>query len=161
MRIRRLVDAVDVLETPAVVEQGADLFTHEGEVIPRVAGHLGHAGRHAVPGHNDTRIQCREALPGLQPGRGIGVFEGSGGNMRAGLSWQSVHDGEKLVHDPLRLSVCIEAPAEAMTAILKKHPQVRELFDNRWLHLFAIGADGSLSQRYAGNLEWIDAHAIE
>ena len=85
---------------------------------------------------------------------GIGVLEGSGGNMRAGLAWQSVHDGEQLVHEPLRLSVCIEAPAEAMSAILKKHPQVRELFDNRWLHLFAINTEGALAQRYSGDLCW-------
>ena len=88
---------------------------------------------------------------------GIGVFEGNSGNMRAGLAWQSVHDGEKLVHEPLRLSVCSEAPAEAMSAILEKHPQVRELFDNGWLHLFAMGDNGGLSQRYVGNLEWTDA----
>jgi uncharacterized protein YbcC (UPF0753/DUF2309 family) len=28
-----------------------------------------------------------------------------------GLPWQSVHDGEGYAHDPLRLSVCIEAPS--------------------------------------------------
>lgn len=94
---------------------------------------------------------------------GIGVFEGNGGNMRAGLSWQSVHDGEELVHDPLRLSVCVEAPVEAITAILDRHPDVRALFDNRWLHLFAIGETGQLSHRYAGGLEWTqetDAAAV-
>lgn len=85
---------------------------------------------------------------------GIGVIEGNGGNMRAGLSQQSVHDGETLVHEPLRLSVCIEAPVEAMTAILEKHPNVRELFDNRWLHLFAMDESGRLAQRYAGDLRW-------
>ena len=52
---------------------------------------------------------------------GIGVLEGNGGNMRAGLPWQSVHDGEHAIHDPLRLSVCIEAPREAMTGILARH----------------------------------------
>ena len=36
---------------------------------------------------------------------GIGVFEGNGGVLRGGLPWQSVHDGEGLVHEPLRLSV--------------------------------------------------------
>ncbi|KEO89040.1 hypothetical protein EH31_13415 [Erythrobacter longus] len=85
---------------------------------------------------------------------GIGVFEGNGGNMRAGLSWQSVHDGENLVHEPLRLSVCVEAPAAAVTAVLEKHPQVRELFDNRWLHLLLIDEGGKLSHRYAGDLNW-------
>ncbi|MBX7495790.1 DUF2309 domain-containing protein [Qipengyuania sp. 6B39] len=85
---------------------------------------------------------------------GIGVFEGNGGNMRAGLSWQSVHDGEQLVHEPLRLAVCIEAPVDAMTAILDKHPQVRELFDNRWLHLLALDDEGRPAKRYVGDLKW-------
>ena len=74
--------------------------------------------------------------------------------MRAGLPFQSVHDGQQLVHEPLRLTVCIEAPVEAMTAVLEKHAQVRALFDNRWLHLFALGASGELAWRYTGNLGW-------
>ena len=60
---------------------------------------------------------------------GMGVVEGNGGVLRAGLPWQSVHDGERYVHEPLRLSVCIEAPQEAMTEILRKHAGVRALFD--------------------------------
>lgn len=86
---------------------------------------------------------------------GIGVFEGNGGLMRGGLSWQSVHDGERYAHDPLRLSVCIEAPVEAMTDILRRHDGVRALFDNRWLHLFAMDAQGRLAKRYVGDLTWV------
>jgi uncharacterized protein len=85
---------------------------------------------------------------------GIGVVEGNGGALRAGLPWQSVHDGRDLVHEPLRLTVCIEAPREAMSAILDKHPDVRALFDNRWLHLFALDDAGTMAWRYTGNLEW-------
>jgi uncharacterized protein YbcC (UPF0753/DUF2309 family) len=66
---------------------------------------------------------------------GIGVVEGNGGLLRVGLPWQSVHDGERLVHEPLRLSVCIEAPPEAITDVLRRHQDVRDLCDNRWLHL--------------------------
>jgi uncharacterized protein len=69
---------------------------------------------------------------------GIGVVQGNGGVLRPGLPWQTVHDGAALVHDPLRLSVMIEAPTEAMGDILARHPQVRALFDNGWLHLFAL-----------------------
>ncbi|MBO6827845.1 MAG: DUF2309 domain-containing protein, partial [Sneathiella sp.] len=69
---------------------------------------------------------------------GIGVVEGNGGILRAGLPWQSVHDGNEFIHTPTRLSVCIEAPRDAMTAILEKHEDVRALFDNRWLHLIAL-----------------------
>jgi uncharacterized protein YbcC (UPF0753/DUF2309 family) len=85
---------------------------------------------------------------------GMGVVEGNGGVMRAGLPWQSVHDGEKFIHQPLRLSVCIEAPREAMGEILQRHDQVRALFDNGWLHLFALDQSGHMAWRYAGNLQW-------
>jgi hypothetical protein len=85
---------------------------------------------------------------------GIGVVEGNGGMLRAGLPWQSVHDGKALVHEPLRLSVCIEAPREAMTDILGRHPGVRALFDNGWLHLFALDDAGRMAWRYVGNLGW-------
>lgn len=85
---------------------------------------------------------------------GIGVVEGNGGTLRAGLPWQSVHDGAGLVHEPLRLTVCIEAPIEAMTDILARHDGVRALFDNRWLHLIALDEEGQMAQRYMGNLTW-------
>ncbi|WP_337268087.1 YbcC family protein [Oryzifoliimicrobium ureilyticus] len=85
---------------------------------------------------------------------GFGVVEGNGGVLRGGLPWQSVHDGERLIHEPLRLSVLIEAPREAITNVLQRHPGVRALFDNRWMHLFALDDEGRMSWRYAGNLEW-------
>ena len=85
---------------------------------------------------------------------GVGVFEGNGGLLRAGLPWQSVHDGEQFMHEPLRLSVCIEAPREAMNDILGRHEGVRALFDNKWLHLFAMDDEGRLAHRYKGDLTW-------
>jgi uncharacterized protein YbcC (UPF0753/DUF2309 family) len=90
---------------------------------------------------------------------GIGVVEGNGGTLRAGLPRQSVHNGNALVHEPLRLTVCIEAPREAMTAILKRHPGVCQLFDNRWLHLFALDDTGRMAWRYAGQFQWEPADA--
>lgn len=87
---------------------------------------------------------------------GIGVVEGNGGLLRAGLTWQSVQDGTTLRHEPLRLTVCVEAPEAAMTAILQRHDGVRALFDNGWLHLFALDAAGQMTRRYAGDLRWTD-----
>lgn len=85
---------------------------------------------------------------------GIGVVEGNGGNLRAGLPWQSVRDGENFVHEPLRLTVAVEAPKEAIADILKRHAQVRALFDNGWLSLFTLDEQGQMAWRYAGNLGW-------
>lgn len=84
----------------------------------------------------------------------LGVLEGNGGDLRVGLPWQSVHDGAQFVHAPLRLSVLIEAPRAAMTAVLAKHADVRQLLDNGWLFLFALDDDGRVAWRYAGDLDW-------
>lgn len=71
-------------------------------------------------------------------GGNIGVFEGNGGDLRIGLPLQSLHDGERWMHTPLRLSVFIEAPRASIDAVLAKHASVRMLVRNRWLHLFCI-----------------------
>ncbi len=86
---------------------------------------------------------------------GIGVVEGNGGNLRAGLPWQSVHDGFDYVHEPLRLTVAVEAPMEAISDILKRNPQVCALFDNGWLSLFALDEQGQMAWRYTSSLGWL------
>ncbi|WP_170432876.1 YbcC family protein [Ruegeria arenilitoris] len=90
---------------------------------------------------------------------GIGVLEGNNGAPRPGLPWQSIHDGEGYQHDPLRLSVVIEAPRAAMSDILDRHPKVRALFDNGWLHLIAMDDQGKLAWRYTGDLNWASISA--
>jgi uncharacterized protein len=84
---------------------------------------------------------------------GIGVVEGNGGRLRPGLPIQTLHDGDRPAHEPLRLSVMIEAPVEAMTEILRRHDGVRALFDNGWMHLFAL-KDGRICARYQRGLGW-------
>jgi uncharacterized protein YbcC (UPF0753/DUF2309 family) len=74
-------------------------------------------------------------------GGGIGVFEGNGGDLRIGLPWQSVHDGQRLRHTPRRLSVFVEAPRAAIDGVIAAHDTVRQLVDHGWLHLLAIEGD--------------------
>ncbi len=81
----------------------------------------------------------------------LGVFEGNGGDLRIGLSRQSLHDGERWVHEPLRLTVVIDAPAARIEAIVVRHAVLRQLVDNGWLHLWRFGENGLL--RYAQG-EW-------
>jgi hypothetical protein len=87
----------------------------------------------------------------------LGVLEGNGGDLRVGLPWQSVHDGERLVHEPVRLAVFIEAPVEAIDAVLVKHEAVRQLVDNHWLTLFALDEQGRPHRRCVGNGTWAGA----
>jgi hypothetical protein len=71
----------------------------------------------------------------------LGVFEGNGGDLRIGLPIQSVHDGERWRHEPLRLAVYLAAPAQAISAVYERHPVVRQLVDNQWLHLYRLDDD--------------------
>ena len=75
-------------------------------------------------------------------GGDIGVFEGNGGDLRIGLSLQSLHDGRRWVHDPLRLTVVIDAPAASIDRIVERHAIVRQLLDNGWLHLWRFEGEG-------------------
>ncbi|OYT98209.1 MAG: DUF2309 domain-containing protein [Burkholderiales bacterium PBB1] len=77
-------------------------------------------------------------------GGNLGVFEGNGGDLRIGLSQQSLHDGERWVHEPLRLTVVIDAPQAAIEAGIGKHAVVRQLLDNGWLHLWRFDPAGLL-----------------
>jgi len=78
----------------------------------------------------------------------VGVFEGAGGDLRIGLARQSVHDGTDWVHEPLRLSVFVEAPAPMIDGVIEKHAVVRQLVEHAWLHLFRIdSSDGAVYQR--------------
>ncbi len=80
-------------------------------------------------------------------GGAIGVLEGNGGDLRVGLPMQSLHDGRRWVHEPIRLSVFIEAPREAIEDIIGRHEVVKHLVENAWIHLFQIdGASGEISK---------------
>ncbi|MGE5155747.1 MAG: YbcC family protein [Bdellovibrio bacteriovorus] len=87
-------------------------------------------------------------------GGAIGVLEGNGGDLRVGLPLQSLHDGQRWMHEPLRLSVFIEAPEAPMEDIIARHPLVRELVDNGWLHLFRIDENSAVHRR-RGAADWV------
>lgn len=124
-----------VLTAPVVVASWISLQYYGSTVVPGLFGG-GNKLLHNVVG-------------------GVGVVEGNGGTLRPGLPWQSVHDGENYQHEPLRLSVIIEAPLEAMNDVLRRHEGVKELFDNRWLHLIAMDENGGLAWRYQRDLKWV------
>jgi hypothetical protein len=124
-----------ILTAPVVVASWISLQYYGSSVAPEVFGG-GNKLIHNVVG-------------------GIGVIEGNGGRLRPGLPWQTVHDGEGFAHEPLRLSVMIEAPRDAILNVLRKHPGVAELFDNGWLHLFVL-QDGRVEARYRSGLSWVE-----
>jgi len=87
----------------------------------------------------------------------LGVLQGNGGDLQTGLSLQSVHDGNRLIHEPLRLNVILEAPTAQIDRILEKHESVRHLVENHWLHLFALADEGQSVLRRTRDGQWMPA----
>jgi hypothetical protein len=67
--------------------------------------------------------------------------------LRVGFALQSLHDGNRWIHEPVRLNVLIEAPQAEMESVISRHALVRELVDNGWLYLFQIDDDGRVYRR--------------
>jgi len=93
----------------------------------------------------------------------VGVYQGNGGDLMAGLPHQSVMaEGDVPYHQPLRLSTVVHAPVERVTAVLADHEGVAELLDNGWLSLTVV--DPTQDHRafeYAGDLQWTVLDADE
>lgn len=87
-------------------------------------------------------------------GGNIGVIEGNGTDLRIGLPLQSVHDGTYWRHEPLRLTVLIDAPRERMETIIARQPDVADLVNNHWLWLYRLLPGGDLERFQNG--EWHD-----
>jgi uncharacterized protein YbcC (UPF0753/DUF2309 family) len=119
---------------------------------PMVVGHWINFQYYASTVDNARYGSGNKVLHNIVGGH-LGVFEGNGGDLRIGLSLQSLHDGERWVHAPLRLAVFIEAPRDAIDRVLEKHQKVRELVENEWLHLYQLDtAERALFARK--NSEW-------
>ena len=83
----------------------------------------------------------------------FGLFSGNGGDLMTGLPWQSLHDGDRYQHHPLRLLAVIAAPRDAIEAILRKHETVANLVTNGWVQLLAADENGFARYTAAGNWE--------
>ena len=83
---------------------------------------------------------------------GIGVMEGNGGDLKTGLPIQSIHDGEKFMHEPRRLTVVIDAARASLDQVLAQQHGVRQLFDHGWMHLMALEGDNAFRRCSEG---WI------
>ncbi len=68
----------------------------------------------------------------------IGVMFGTQSDLCVGLPVQTVFDGEKPFHEPMRLFVIIEAPREMIATIIARHTILQKLTMNQWLHIVAL-----------------------
>lgn len=67
----------------------------------------------------------------------LGVIAGHAGDLMVGLPVQSVAVGETDLHEPMRLTVVIQAPIDRVGSIISRNQVLRHLFDNEWISLVA------------------------
>ncbi|MCC5815842.1 MAG: DUF2309 family protein [Leptospira sp.] len=82
----------------------------------------------------------------------FGVFEGNSWDLKAGLPLQSVHDGIKFIHQPIRLQAIVEAPIEYIEKVLAGNQGISQLVDGEWIHLIAWDPDFGFQIRL--NKKW-------
>ncbi|MEK9629988.1 MAG: DUF2309 domain-containing protein [Nitrospinota bacterium] len=68
----------------------------------------------------------------------VGVMFGTQSDLCVGLPIQTVMDGEKPYHEPMRLFVIIESPREMINTIISRHTILQELTRNQWLHIVSL-----------------------
>lgn len=83
----------------------------------------------------------------------IGVLAGHGGDLKSGLPLQSVAVGNTNLHEPMRLTVLIQAPLDRIGTIISRNQVLRDLFDNNWIALTARDSQHSAWHRY-GTYGW-------
>jgi len=88
----------------------------------------------------------------------VGVLAGHTGDLKLGLPWQSVSDGDRLLHEPLRLLAVVQAPLDRIDTIVGRNPILQQLFGNDWIALAAREKPGQPWQSWtrAGWRPWTD-----
>ena len=106
-----------ILTAPLVVAQWINCQYYFSTVAPEVFG----AGTKTI--HNVVG--------------GVGVLAGHTGDLQLGLPWQSISDGRRLLHEPMRLLAIVQAPLDRIDEIIERNPVLQQLFGNDWVGLAA------------------------
>src|SRR5262249_22216857 len=84
----------------------------------------------------------------------LGIMAGPQSDLRTGLAWQTVMDGPRPYHEPMRLLSLIEAPRQTIEKIIRNQRHLQELYDNQWLSLIAIEPEERTCYRYLPKIGW-------
>ncbi len=128
-----------ILTAPLVVAQWINCQYYFSTVSPQVFG----AGTKTI--HNVVGT--------------AGVIAGHTGDLQLGLPWQSVYDGDTMLHEPMRLLAVVQAPLARIDTIVENNPILQQLFGNDWVALAAREEPGRPWQRWtrAGWRPWAES----
>ncbi len=84
------------------------------------------------------------------------VVQGNGGDLKMGLPLQSLFESDDaMYHQPLRLSVMIQAPIYRVSEIIARNEGLKTLVDNEWVYLLVMDPEHKNEIfRYGKSLKW-------
>ena len=78
----------------------------------------------------------------------LGVMAGPQSDLRTGLARQTVLDGERPYHEPMRMLTIVEAPIERITQIIRRHRPLQHLYHSEWVRLVALDPEEHIFYDY-------------
>ena len=84
----------------------------------------------------------------------FGIMSGPWSDLRLGLAWQTVMNGDVPYHEPMRLLTIVEAPRERIEMLIARHEVLQHFYHNEWVHLVALEPDEGILYRYRPTGEW-------
>lgn len=88
----------------------------------------------------------------------FGVMSGPQSDLRTGLARQTVMDGPRPFHEPMRLLTLIEAPRDRIAGIIRRHRFLQHLYDNEWVLLAVLDPDEKIFYDYVPKQGWRPAN---
>jgi uncharacterized protein len=127
-----------IMTAPMIVGQWINMEHYFSTVDPEVYG-AGSKAYHNVVGR-------------------FGVMFGTQSDLCVGLPIQTVFDGEKPYHEPMRLFVIMEAPLNMIATITARHTILQRLTRNQWLHIVALDPDTMEFSLFQAPKDWKPLH---
>jgi uncharacterized protein YbcC (UPF0753/DUF2309 family) len=84
----------------------------------------------------------------------IGIMAGPWSDLRLGLAWQTVMNGDRPYHEPMRLLTVIEAPRPRIEQLIARHEVLQHYYHHGWVHLVALEPEDRLLYRYLQSGRW-------
>jgi hypothetical protein len=84
----------------------------------------------------------------------FGVMTGNVSDLRTGLPAQTMLQGERPYHQPVRLIAVIDAPLTLVQDVLSRVFTVRQLVENGWIRLLVLDRDEGVAHLFEGG-SWV------
>jgi uncharacterized protein YbcC (UPF0753/DUF2309 family) len=84
----------------------------------------------------------------------VGVMSGPWSDLRLGLAWQTMMNGDVPYHEPMRLLTVIEAPRACIERLIARHEALQHYYHHEWVHLIALDPVDGAWYRYLPSGTW-------